>query len=359
MKYVSNMPFLSAFAGLSLVLFLTSCEPKRTPSKVQHKQAQREAITFIMGFDADAKNPFYRNAELYYRYNESEKTELVITSCHSLFAVQEYLMEYAPKNQQPWGLINLVSHGNPYLGLSVKISPDGKRATADRIRESIENGRLQRLPEYLIDDDTQLVLHSCGLGNNRNLVDAITSAFSTKEASPKVEASPYFEYYVPDKENKQQVRKFMGGFWFFHYKMGYKPENMVIENKLANKYPDSDVNWKQALMKEEASEVGDLFHYTFEVPVKWVFTYDCKEDVPQLDTKSSILQWAKEHPKIGKDLQKLDIPPEKFNWWLRNIYVKNEDGSKTPALWVKAYCTTLCVIKLLPDNNKGENKFHG
>ena len=332
-----------------LFICIISCESERKQVIVQNKQLKRETITFILGDDVDKKNPFYLKAELYYRFNEDNKTEKVITSCHSLIEVQEYLIENTvPK---PWDLINLVSHGNQYLGLSVKITPDGKRASVENIQESQENGIFKNISKDVINDKTIIVLHGCGLGNNLELADAIKSAFSNKDTSPQIKTSKHFEYYVSDESNEQKITKHLADFWITNYKMGYKPSNRVIEKRLAAKYPESDVNWKEALLKEHASKAGEVFHYTFEIPVKWVFKYDCKDSIPKLENKNLRLQWASQNPTISQDLKKLNISPDKFNWWMRNIYVKNEDGSKTPALWVKGYCTMLCVLKLLPQNN--------
>ena len=91
---------------------------------------ERENITFILGTDIEQDNPFYQKAEVYFRYNEEDKTETVITHCHTLADVQKYLMDYSKYQKQAWGLINLVSHGNQYTGLSIKISEGGERATA-------------------------------------------------------------------------------------------------------------------------------------------------------------------------------------------------------------------------------------
>jgi hypothetical protein len=329
-----------------LFVYVTSCDSHKKQVYHQNKQGKLEAITFILGDDADIKNPFYLKAELYYRYDEKNKTEKVITSCHSLIEVQEYLIANA--NHLPWDLINLVSHGNPYLGLSVKITPDGKRASLERIQESIENGTFKKFSKNVINEETTIALHGCGLGNNLELIKAIQSAFSNEGTSPKVVSSKYFEYYVSDESNEQDVTKYLAEFWITNYKMGYKPSNHILEKRLQAKYPENDVNWKEALLREQATKTGEVFHYTFEVPVKWVFRYDCKDSIPKLENENLRLQWASQNPRISQDLQKLNITPEKFNWWMRSIYVKNEDGSKTPALWVKGYCTMLCVLRLLP-----------
>jgi|GEM_PF-3381430 len=348
--YQNKTKVLFNFVVCFLFVCLTSFSDNKKQVIDQHNPIETEAITFILGADADLKNPFYLKAELYYRHNEKNKTEKVILSCHSLAEVQEYLTENA--SDRPWGLINLVSHGNHYLGLSVKITPDGKRASVERLEESLEKGIFKRFSKNVIDDETIIALHGCGLGNNVELVNAIKAVFSNKVTSAKVKTSTNFEYYVSDENNQQAITKYLADFWITSYKMGYKPSNNIIEKRFSAEYPDSDVNWKEALLKEQGSVAGDVFHYTFEVPVKWVFRYDCNDSIPKLENENLKLQWVSQNPSIMEDLRKIDISPEKFNWWMRSIYVKNDDGSKTPALWVKGYCTMLCVLKLLPQDSE-------
>ena len=331
-----------------LCFVVMSCHHETKEEVVIDPKPQAEKITFILGDDKDENNPFYQKTEMYYRHHPLNKTERVITHCQSLVEVQEYLANNT--NDKPWNLINLVSHGNQYLGLRVKIEPEGKRASPKRILEAINNGTLKTLSKEVINEETTIALHGCGLGNNQELVDAIGMAFSTKDTRPKLIASNNFEYYVSNEINELNVTKFQAGFWTLYYKMGYKPSNRVIERRLSKKYPEVSIDWAEALSKKEATQANDVFHYEFNVPVKWVFRYETNDKLPDLDSKKEVLEWVSNHTTIMADLKKLDIEPEKFNWWLREIYVKNEDGTKSPAVWVKGYCTILCVLKLLPES---------
>ena len=346
---VNKINIVLLMVGIALLLFSPISTGNILIPERKYVVSKRQEITFILGDDFNTKNPFYFNTELFYRFNEKGKTDLVITHCRSLSEVQDYLINNSPKNNQAWGLINLVSHGNQYTGLSVKVSPKGKRANTKRVREGIDNKTLSGLPENIIDQKTHIKLHGCGIGNNSEFLEIMKSAFSNNLSSPKLTASNHFEYYVSNGNNTQEINMFLAKYWIVNFKKGYQPNDRILARKFANKYPDANINWKQALQSQSGSKTGDVFNYTFTIPVKWVFRYDCKDSVPQLDTKSSRLNWAKQNQKIIEDLKKLDIPPEKFNWWMRNIYVKNEDGTKTPALWVKGYCTSLCVLKLLPE----------
>ena len=95
----------------------------------------RKSITFILGEDKETDNTYYQEAMHYYRHNQNGKTDYVITHCRSLHEVKLYLTENKPINNNPWGLINLVAHGNHLLGLSVKITTDSKRTTSEHLRK--------------------------------------------------------------------------------------------------------------------------------------------------------------------------------------------------------------------------------
>lgn len=313
------------------------------------EEMERESVTFILGSDRNMDNPYYSKAASYFRNNEKDRTERVVTYCTSLLEVQEYLVNNHTNNKMPWGHINLVSHGNQYLGLSMKITPGGKRTTAKLLQEYLEEGSLINIPGNVISNDTRLELHGCGIAKNVELVKQIGKAFSSDSSSPQIVANEYFEYFVSDIFNENKIEKYDAEYWFIKYKMGYRPNDKSIIRRLDKLYPDIKVNWKEAIDKTHASIPGEVFHYTFDVPVKWVFRYDSKDSVPRLETKKSRLEWARNNERITADLENLEIKPEEINWWIRNIYVKNPDGTKTPALWVKGYCTILCVLRLKSD----------
>lgn len=317
----------------------------------------RENITFILGEDREADNPYYDEATNYYRYNEKGKTEHVITSCRSLLEVRNYLAKNAPSNNQPWGLVNLVSHGNQWLGLSVRVVPEGKRSTPENIMESIDNSTFKPLPSYILDEESILYVHGCGIGNNPEILKSIGKAFGGKDTLPKVQASVLFEYYSSIKYNEVVIesQRYFAKVWHTNYKKGYRPENTVLSRRLKQEYPESTIDWQDALSREQPRWDGDIYHYTFEIPVKWVFPYPDKDSLPDLSSHPKQLEWIRYQDEIMETLKKIEIPEEKFNWWFRNVYVANEDGSRSPAIWLKGYSTILCVIQPVIEDENDNN----
>ena len=319
------------------------------------KELPRDSITFILGDDNAPGQVFYRNAERYFKNNDKEKTGKVVTGCYSISEMLEYLNNHRDTSQTPWGHINLVSHGNPFKGLSVDIRPDGNRCSKVNLEKALKNENLPSLQEHITDKKTTIAIHSCGIGHKKKLLDLLEQTFSGPDSSPRIKASPYFEYFFVN-DSTQAVEKFFANYWMISYKMGYKPSDRTLKNVFASLYPDAGIDWGKALENKHAQAAGKVFNYTFEVAGKWVFEYESGDSIPYLQTNSEKLKWVKQKPDIINDLKKLKTPPKHFNWWMRKIYVENDNGNKTPAFWVKGYSTVLCVLKLLPPGKiKNEN----
>ena len=338
---------LLSLIGLLLVCFSLRDMQGETTIDSDSKLIKKETITFILGDDVDVKNPFYYNASLYFTENEKDKTDKVVNGCYNLLEVQEYLLKNKTTNNRPWAKINLVSHGNQYVGLSAKVTPESRRADTEEILNNVDAGNLIDLPSSIIDDKTEIELHGCGLGNNERLLAAIEVAFSDKMACPTVKASKYFEYFKKENTDRRKIIRYDADFKMFSYKMGYKPEDHILAKKFAQKFPNENIDWVSAMQNKSGKKAGDVFHFSFDVPLKWVFVYDTDDEMPKLTTKKKRMEWAKQNAKIMSKLNELEIPADDFNWWMRNISVINEDGTESPALWVKGYSTVMCVLELL------------
>jgi hypothetical protein len=316
-----------------------------------HKITQsRLSIAFILGEDKEADNPYYAEAMRYYTTHAEGKTDFIITTCRSLTEVKDYLKKNALCNDNPWGKIHLVSHGNQWTGLSVKVTPDSKRATVDRIVEYTQSGMFELLDHTVVDSQTTIFLHGCGVGNNRDLVNAVRKFFSGKNEQPIIFAPKLFEYYASSGSEKNlQSQHYLAQSWFVNYPMGDKPSSGSLTSELREKYNDARVDWQSALSHEQPRWIGDAYHYTFEVPVKWIIAVD---SVPDL-TEENQNVWLHDQQQIVDELKALQIPVEKFKWSFSSGYTETKSGGKSRAVFVKGYCTMLCVLQVLTD---GQNE---
>jgi hypothetical protein len=310
---------------------------------------RRLNIAFILGEDKETDNPYYDEAYRYYTTNPEGKTDYVVTTCRSLLEVKQYLQKNKAVNNIPWGEIHLVSHGNQWTGLSVKVTPDSKRATTQRIVEHTASDLFESLTETVVDTQSKIFLHGCGVGNNRALVDAVGSFFSSKNNRPLMFAPKLFEYYVSTGSDKNlQSQRYLAQSWFVSYPMEDKPSIAALTNELREKYPEARVDWQSALSREQSRWIGDVYHYTFEVPVKWIIPVDSVQDLRE----GNKIAWLNQQQQIVDELKVLQLPIEKFNWSLTSGYTETKDGHKVPAIFVKGYCTMLCVLQVLTNGSQ-------
>jgi len=181
MKRISKYkvsPLFFIIIGLSVILLWLSNTHRNEHNMIDHLQIpadfkSREGITFILGEDRERDNPFYAEAETYYRHSFKDRTEHLITTCRSMQEVREYLVSYPPSNHRPWGLINLVSHGNQWIGLSVRLIPGGKRTSESSIRKALGEDLFLPLPDSIIDNHSTIYVHGCAVGKNIELLGAM------------------------------------------------------------------------------------------------------------------------------------------------------------------------------------------
>ncbi len=313
---------------------------------ITHVEASRESITFILGEDKNSENPYYSEAAKYFSSNSPDKTVHLVTTCRSLVEVRQYLVKHAPENQLPWGRINLVSHGDQYLGLSVKVTPDSRRATLERLQEFIDAGTFNPLPDSIVDQNTEIAIHACGIGNNKAFVDIFGKVFSSNSSMPHVIAPRLFEFYSSANGSSRYQAKA----WMVSYKKDEKPGDIILCNLLHEEYPNENLDWQDALTRKQPRFAGDTYHYTFDIPVNLVINLSASDTLPDFNNLENKLRWIDQQPEINHILSKIQIPADLFSWNLKKGFIKNKDGKRVVGVSVKGFCTMLCILKPLVDD---------
>lgn len=312
---------------------------------------ERESITFILGEDKNTVNPYYAEATRYFSSNNDEHTTYLVTSCRSISEVRQYLVEHAPVNKLPWGRINLVSHGDQWLGLSVKVTPETRRSTQERLEEYLQSPTFSPLPDNLIDFDTEIAVRACGIGNNPEWVETLASVFRSEHAIPQLIAPRLFEFYESNPGNNGEPLSchYMANVWMVSFRKDEVPGNIGICNLLHNKYPNEHIDWQDALSRTNPRFGGDTYHYTFDIPVNMVINLAATDSLPDFKSTENKLRWLNQQPQILHILSKIQIPAESFSWDLKKGFSKNSNGKRIVAISVKGYCTMLCILRPLID----------
>jgi hypothetical protein len=339
--------------GLLLVFLLVSWVDKQSVSEIKNtnpivetKENSRESITFILGEDREKNNLYYEEASKFYKKNPINRSEYLVTTCASLLEASEYLISNPPANGLPWGSVNLVTHGNQWLGLSVKIQPGGMRTTVKSLQSAIINKILTPLPDNIIDCKSEILLHGCGIGKNEELVNLMGKAFSSNAQKPIIRASKLFESYISviNSDNEYTSEKYLAKAWFAYYKKGYRPGDIRLSKQLRQKYPDAPINWRDVLLRKEPRWPGDSYSYTFHVPIKWIVIYPDAESPPDISSEENKQFWLIDQDKLISTIEKTQIPFNRFSWHIKNIKYQLEDGNLIPAIRAKGYTTVLCII---------------
>jgi hypothetical protein len=312
-------------------------------------KSKRESITFILGEDEKNSRPYYSLAFDYYKTDKSARTEYINDTCRSLSSVRDYLRDNPPGNGLPWGLVNLVSHGNEHIGMSVPVVPDSKRSSTERITEYVNAGKFDPLPDSLMDDSTEIFLHGCGLGKDHELLEIISKAFGGDENRPVVRASKLKEYYssVRNSDKLLKSQLYYAETWSVYYKFKERPDDEALKEEFTKLYPDETIDWADALLRNSPVNAGDLFHYTINIPLHYTARFKTTDSLPDLSTTEKKEKWISTQKILTNILDKSNIPVNKFKWTTKKTNVTDEKNNKKPAIYVSGWCTVLCVVRPL------------
>jgi hypothetical protein len=314
----------------------------------------RQNITFILGEDEVGAAPYYSLAYDYYSTNKEARTEFMNTSCRSLAEVRDYLKNNSPANGKPWGIVNLISHGNEWYGMSVPVEPGSKRSSTERLKEYVDEGKFEAVSDAILDDESEIYLHGCGLGNDEGLLKMLSKAFGGKKERPIVVASKMKEYYFSVRSSDRTIHSqlYFAKTWSVYYKFKKRPDQDVLLKEFQKTYPNENIHWEEALNYTNPGAPGDLFHYTINIPINHVAYYNINNGHPDISTQDKVVKFVSKQKELVKIVARSGIPLDKFTWNSQRIYVEDENGNKNPAIKLKGWTTVLCLVKpILVENS--------
>jgi len=304
---------------------------KKETNTTQKKELLKP-IVFITGIDK-GDNHFYQNATNFFL----EKDYIIVENTTSL----ESIINWMNSNYKNgiYTDIHIVSHSNSWRGMSLKTSND----TLERINYQTLNKAVnkQNIPKLEADlaENSKLIFHSCGLGNNPKLVSLLKSVFSSNY-TPITYVSQHYNVF----DNKKQ--HYLAKTYYVYYPTAHSTGKLDLSKELAQKYPDVKMDWFDALYRYKNSELDKetSYSYKFNVPLEWQFTFNSKAEIPELKDKEAIMDFVSEQEEIAIELYKMNIPLEKYRW---------KSAIKDSILTIKAKSTVTCILQpIMNDNNK-------
>jgi hypothetical protein len=286
-----------------------------------------QSVVFIAGFD-EGDNMYYSNAKKYYE----TKGMMVVDNLFSLEEILEWLKSNVDKSVL-YDEIHIVAHGNPWLGMSLRTTLMGERITLKTLVEAISDNEIPTLHNG-INQQTKIIFHSCGLGQNRALLKELKTVFTAREA-PIVYASDFFNVYGGKYASHYLAKPYYN---FYPTAESEGPAALVAEFKKL--YKKTNINWRNAIDNREEMRIGEAYSYKFNIPVEWEVTFDAQTKIPALKDREAIMDFVSNAPEIAEALYQLNIPLEKYRW-------KSKIQGNT--LIIKGKTTVLCVLEPILD----------
>ena len=219
----------------------------------------RPTVTFIVGQDVEEENRYFAAAKKYYlTHDTADNQALVVDSCRSLWAIQQFLKTFPTKDNKPWGTINIVAHGNEWTGLKLNIVPNVKeRVNATTLKRALDKNILPNLTNCRrIDRLTKLQIKGCGVGKDAPLLLAMKQVFGGRL---QVSSPEKFVTYQPDNQC------YLADFYYsFHHPDSVLNVALAVQ-ELKKRYPSVYLDWKAVLTTENPKDAHSPFVYRCKI----------------------------------------------------------------------------------------------
>ena len=286
----------------------------------------RNPLVFITGFDKGSET-YYNNARAYFRSQNME----IVEGQYSIEEIISWLNNNA--GSSVYGDIHIVNKSNPFVGLSLETTIKGDYVNAESLRKSITKGTLPILGNS-VTSNSRIVFHADGLSENTDLVATLKDAFCSEEL-PSVVTTSYHSIF--DGEFSQH---YLAKPYYVFYPTAHSPGKVDLSKEIAKKYPnEKDINWYDALNNESERFIGEAYYTQYTIPVKFELDYHNSDDeMPTFTMQEEIMDFIDANEYLISEMEKLNIPLEKFRW---SYSVKNS------TLTIKGKTSVLCVLKPL------------
>lgn len=332
------------FFPFFLLLTISFCSTASSESKNKEQgdkvDYKHRSITFVIGEDKST-NKYYTFAAQYFRQHKMGENNKVIIAPMSFVEIMNYLNTIP--SEERWDKVNIISHGNSWTGLAVKVSKGGPRTTLESIMDLQSEGQLPILRSGIFDEQSHVILYACGLGLNEGLMYKLKEVFSNDQ-SPVVTSTKLFNIFSAGKTTSKHSLAFF-------YNSFYKPNRYLgkpnLVKQLQKKHPEVEIEWLNALKRKLPKYPGQAFSYKYYIPISWTEVYEHSTERPDLKSENDIINWILEQPEFLKLVSDYDIPLDKYQWSAQYRNYTNSAGETKPAIHIKGKTVVMSVLKEL------------
>ena len=260
----------------------------------------RNPVVFITGYDKGHET-FYNNARTHFK----EQQFTVVEDQYSLEEIINWLNQN--EDTHPYGEIHIVNKSNPYKGMSLETTIKGETVTAESLRRNITKGTLPTLKKS-VNANSKIIFHANGLGENIELMNTFKDAFCADEL-PNVIASPYFSIF-----DGAFTKHYLAKPHYVFYPTANSPGKTDLSKEIAKKYPEEkDIDWFYALNNTQERFIGEAYTNQFTIPLNFILDYhNSDEEMPSFENQEEVMNFIEQ--ELYLEIEKLDIPLDKFRW---------------------------------------------
>ncbi len=315
----------------------------------------RRSITFILGVDADPARPLYAMADRYYRLDPEERTDEVVNGLRSLKEVRDHLAAHRPANGLPWGVVNLVVHGNAAGYLESPVLPGAAMASPEGLEAAATCGALSPLPDALLDEGSELRALGCALGRNPRMLTVLAKAFGGDDIHrPRVCSSLHFTGFMADGGSPSGCRRCLWDAWTLPLGVGARPSPETLIARLRALDPHAEVDWQSALSRANPADPSDAYAYEHPSEFRYTQVYASEAEVPAFQNKGRSWRWLMENKGFHDALGRSGLYWDRFQWELTPARYQAADGSSHPALTAHGTGLSLTILRPLVEPDPAE-----
>ena len=261
-----------------------------------------------------------------------------------MLEVRNWLEDNAPVSGA-WQKVNLVAHGNEWTGINVPVKAAGERCSSQELERLILSGEFKALADEVVDEETHINIFGCNVGKDSLLLKLMSLAFGGHDASrPVVSSARYFNIF---ENHGDSLSRHLAETYFVAFPSGSFPGNRVLEQQFAQKYPNSDIDWRKALLTLTPQEDKAPYVHYFGIPAEWGVAYRNEKQLPKLETARDTITWVKSQPDLLSQLKRMNLPIDSFNW-----AIKKAEYGGYPVLVAYGQSIIYCILKPLVDEEK-------
>ena len=326
MKKVISISILAVIA----ICIFSSCQQDNEQLMVQRES---NIYCFLLGEDKDEQQ-YFTLAEEFFRTDSAMQCSKFVTHIRSIEELIYFLNRQ--DTNTPIERIELVTHGNVWSGLSVRIFDGGERAYPKELLKATVNDQLPRLKDGILNEHTVINVWACGIGTNPLLNIGVSNCFESESGiKPKVNLTKKFVVFKRVGDNVKMVK---ASYWPYFFKKGYRPSDKTIARELKRQFPNKDLT---AILNDSKNEA---MIEEFNVPIKWTVTYPTKEARPSLNSEEEEMAWIKSQPKLVQRIKDLSIPINQYNWKVQKVLDYRDDGTVVPCIQALGMSTVRCLL---------------